>query len=201
MDVAAEARAAGLKTILKTNGYANEAKFAEMCDMMDAVNIDIKGTAEVYRDVCGIEMEGDPSKWVPIRNLKTAFDRCHCEASVIALPPHCRDEAKYRLLFMAMREATGSCLPVHILKFIPDFKLRHVPPTSDDEMLCMMSWANVGLFDYVYTDWSRLPTNTHCGCGQVLVERDGMEVLRNNLVRGRMCPSCKALHYFEGGER
>lgn len=196
MDVAAEARTAGLKTILKTNGYAEEKAFSRMLEAMDAVNIDVKGSAKLYKEVAGIELSSDPNEWIIMRNLRKAWRTCHCEISSIAIPPYCDDHESNIELFTAIKAATGPQLPVHLLRFIPDFKLINTPPTSHSQLDRLAGLART-MFDYVYVEYAGMPTNTKCECGQVLVERKGIEMISNVLIRGKICPKCGRTHNFE----
>lgn len=196
-DVAVAARGAGLKTILKTNGYGHPQKFKELLDWMDAVNVDVKGSAKLYKHVAGIDLPEDIYQWVIMKNLHEAWSRCHTEVSTIAIPPYCDDEWQNFQLFSAMTRFTGRDLPLHILRFIPDFKMRDVPaPTM--EQLDVVKNSAAYYFRYVYVDYAGVPAVTNCyACGLPLVERDGIKVVKNELVRGKKCPGCWAIQNFE----
>lgn len=192
MDVAAIAKRVGLKTILKTNAYANERKFDRLLDRIDAINIDIKGSALLYRDVAGIDLPKDPNKWIIMRNLASASRKCHLEASTIAIPPYCTDGAQVHSLFSAMNHAAGRKMPLHILRFIPDFKMRHVPATTLTELNGVRGIAT-SYFDNVYVDYAGVPAVTKClECGHALIERNGADIVLNELLDGGKCPACKA---------
>jgi len=196
MNVAVSAKKVGLKTVLKTNGWINEEKFSEMMDWIDAVNIDVKGSPELYKEVAGIDVENDPVDWLIIRNLKTAARKSHVEISTIAIPPYC-DEENARL-FVAMRNAAGENLPIHILKFMPDFKMRNVASPTMEQLESVAEVAR-RYFQYVYIDYAGVPALTACcKCGETVVSRDGLQLKENKLIRGKKCPYCLTVNNFEG---
>ena len=53
-DIAREGRRRGRRSVLVSCGYVNEAPLAELCDVLDAIKIDLKGFSETfYREVTG----------------------------------------------------------------------------------------------------------------------------------------------------
>jgi pyruvate formate lyase activating enzyme len=195
MDVAKQARKAGLKTILKTNAYANEDAFSEMLDVMDAVNIDIKGPKQAYKDVCGIEVPDDLG--VIMRNLGNAVRKCHVEVSMPAIPPYCHQPETMSIMF-EMQRVAGRSLPIHVLRVAPDHKMKDLK--TDDWEVSDLFYTARGYFQYVYSDLKGGSLTTCYECGNLLVERQGLKVTKNNLVRGKFCPNCYCwtVQNFEG---
>jgi pyruvate formate lyase activating enzyme len=191
MDVAKAAREAGLKTILKTNAYGDPTAFRAMCELMDAVNIDFKGTVELYRDVCGIKLDSlyNDSIW---QNVRTAKDLCHLEVSTLAIPGYMSDEDMTSVLY-----AIGlHWVPLHILKFIPDYKMMDFKAPTNDELLKYKRRAQ-DVFRYVYVDFAMWENDTTCECGHVLLKRKGI-VMSGSCPTDQTCPSCGRHHYFNG---
>lgn len=197
VNVAVQAKKRGLKTILKTNGYGQEKAFSEMLNWMDCVNIDIKGTANLYKEVAGIDLPSHPSEWIIMRNLKEASRKCHVEISTIVIPPYCDNEMDNLIMLNECHNHSRWDTPIHILKFIPDFKLRDQAPPSSAQLSKIENMAKQ-FFKYVYIDYAGIPAVTRCHCGETLVERNGMSLVKNNLLRGKRCPQCSDLHNFEG---
>jgi pyruvate formate lyase activating enzyme len=196
MNVAVAAKKSGLKTILKTNGWINKQYFSEMMDWIDAVNIDVKGSALLYKEIAGIELEEDPSKWLIMANLHTAARKCHVEISTIAIPPYC--DINNSRVFAAMRFVAGSELPIHILKFIPDFKMRDSLAPTMEQLRKVEAEARF-YFKNVYIDYAGIPAISYCNyCNELLVKREGLEVTINNLIRGKKCRYCLKTNNFEG---
>jgi len=202
MDVARAARAVGLKNVLKTNGFATPVPFAAMCDLMDGVNIDVKGNAQAYKEVCGIDLPDNPWDWDIIKNLSVAASRCHLEVSMIAIPAYVADPVRFDALLEAMVAHGGRGMPIHLLKFIPDFRMRNEKTTSMEELRRLQ--AQVGrFFRYVYVDFAGVANDTVCECGEVLTTRlgidfkGGMDPEKARLSRGfARCPRCYSMHNF-----
>ena len=75
-DTAPLVREAGLKNVLVTNGYINEAPLLELLPYIDAMNIDVKGfTDKYYRGAA-----------------KEAWSRC---CGLWSYPPLCHVELTY----------------------------------------------------------------------------------------------------------
>lgn len=200
MDVAEAARKNGLKTVLKTNGYGKPEKFSEMLDRMDAVNIDVKGSAKLYKEVAGIDLPEHPFDWVIFKNAAAAYKKCHLEISTILIPPYCGADEKtqdeFFSLFCTLSEMTSEYVPLHLLKFAPDFKLKASRPPTDDEMNVTAKTARE-LFKYVYVDYAGLKNVCRCdNCHADLAEWDGIVLTRKQLVRDRFCFLCGKPHYF-----
>jgi pyruvate formate lyase activating enzyme len=197
MDVARAAKRAGLKTILKTNGYGEEAAFVEMFRLMDAVNFDIKGTAPLYKAVCGIEVSGACREWNPLRNLAGASRAgCHVEASTLAIPGYLPsdDLVGVKELLKAIAGASGEETPLHILKFIPDFKMINKRSPTQAELDEYHRLASE-FFRYAYVDFNLTPADTVCRCGEVLVKRLGIKATRCGFATPA-CPRCREPHNF-----
>jgi len=56
-DISRDAKKQGIRSVLISCGFMNEAPLAEMCRTLDAIKIDLKGYSEdFYRSVCGAEL-------------------------------------------------------------------------------------------------------------------------------------------------
>jgi pyruvate formate lyase activating enzyme len=174
MDVFRLAKDRGLATIMKTNGYCEDSIFSMVTKATDAINIDVKGPRGLYREVCGVDLPGDPSEWPMIRNLRIAHSECiDTEVSVVAIPGFYDDAEETRSLLRAIRDAAPRA-PLHILRFIPDFRMRDTPPSSVDDMRALAGLASE-FFKYVYLDFAGMDNDTLCPCGKTLVRRSGIE--------------------------
>lgn len=193
MDVSRLAQKAGLKTILKTNAFATEDTFRLLCEVMDAVNIDVKGDSRLYKEVCGIDLPKDPSEWVIIRNLRTANLLCHLEVSTIVIPGY--DPGP---IFEAISNAVlYRDIPIHLLKFVPDFKMRDQRSPTLEEMGAVSEKAKQ-YFDFVYIDYAGVDNVSCCpACGEELLARSGIDIKKNILLPGGVCPACGEELYFK----
>jgi pyruvate formate lyase activating enzyme len=58
IDIARLARAKGIRTAVVTGGYINPEPLKQLCSLVDAIKIDLKGfTPEFYQNVCGSTLE------------------------------------------------------------------------------------------------------------------------------------------------
>lgn len=184
-DVARAARRAGLKTVLKTNGFANEGPFAELCSLMDAVNVDVKGGRKFYSEVCRLPLDGEPSEWPMVRNLPLAAGASHLEVSVMVVPGYETDG-----VLGAVSDAVGPSVPVHLLSFVPDFRMRDVPPPTKEQLATAAESAKEK-FDFVYVQYAGLDLPTVCpSCGTEAVARRGLEVVRKSYGKDGECSAC-----------
>lgn len=191
MDVALAARGRGLRTILKTNGYADTGKFESLCSVMDAVNIDVKGGPRFYEEVCGVRMPplSRPGDWVVFNNVSAALRaRSHLELSVMVVPGY---EDELRELFRTDIGCPADT-PLHLLKFVPDFRMRDSRSSTNEEILEIAGSAKKSGYVFVYIDYAGLDNITECPeCGEEVLARSGLEVVKCITSDGT-CPRCGA---------
>lgn len=188
MDVCEEAKKAGLSLFLKTNGLANQVPFEKLVSKMSAVNMDLKGNEKEYKEVC---LVSGGSLQLVLDNLSVAHDLTHCEISVIMVPS-LGVEGLYKLLSRS-RDFCGREVPLHLLRFLPDFRMRDEPATSAETMKTASDMAKE-FFDFVYPHgWGQ--QNTICpSCRSVVIERYGGKVVRTFLKsfdQKAYCSNCR----------
>jgi pyruvate formate lyase activating enzyme len=181
-DVIPEARAAGLRVILKTNGFFDEDKFREVAMLVDAVNLDVKGDQAAYREVCGVEVGADPESWVVMRNLGAAALLCWAEVSIPVLPERVTSLGTV-LAAMAHEVAAGT--PIHLLRVMPSWRMRNRRPTEFSELEMAAGMARKH-FRNVYIEG--VDQDTRC-CREIVIKRDWSRLVKNDLHGGK-CPRC-----------
>jgi len=176
------ARKFDLITVLKTAGLVDQHVFAEICKLTDCVNVDLKGDHQVYRDICHV----DPS-WMDIvlLNIGTAYYLTHTEVSIPVITGY---EDNARKAAELLRMDVG-IFPLHLLRFIPDFRMKKVAPTSLEILENLQDY----LFDqypYVYIDFAEMTNETRCpSCKELILKREGAKLSYNSL-KADLCPSC-----------
>jgi len=181
MDVFDLARRSDLITVLKTAGLVDQHIFAEVCRLTDCVNIDLKGDYQVYREICHV----DPS-WMDIvlLNIGTASLLTHTEISIPVITNY-EDNA---------REAANllydvGIFPLHLLRFIPDFKMKKFAPTSMKVLEILQNYL-LEQYHYVYIDFAEMTNETRClSCKELILKREGAKLSYNNL-KVDLCPRC-----------
>ncbi len=186
-DTAQLAKAAGMKNVLVTNGYVNEAPLRELLPYIDAMNVDIKSTSEdFYRELC----RGRPEP--PRRTAEIARQAgCHVEVTNLVIPNwNDGDDDIQRLVDWVA--GLGRDVPLHFSRYHPDYKLTE-PPTPAETLAKAREMAQQKL-DYVYIGnlFGGAGEDTVCpSCGKVVVARRGFAVSRVS-VKGGRCEHCNA---------
>ena len=142
MDCARLIREKGLKNVVVSNGCINEEPFNEILPYIDAFNIDLKGSDMFYRDKLGGDFE------TVRRNIRSAAALCHVEVTTLVIPDEndSDDEIDETAKFLA---DINPEMPLHLGRFIPQYKYAHKQPTAKDTMYRLRDIAKKHL-KYVY---------------------------------------------------
>mgnify|MGYP003373275478 CR=1 FL=1 len=187
-DTARAARRQGLRPVLVSCGFMNEAPLAEMIEVLDAVKIDLKGFAPAfYRDVAGAEL-------APVLRSMRQIARAgrHLEIVNLVVPTLNDSDAMLGELVRWVVGELGPDVPVHFTRFHPDYQLQNLPPTPVATLERARERALAGGIRYAYV--GNVPghpgAHTHCPrCGRVAVERNGIFLTALHLKEGA-CESC-----------
>jgi pyruvate formate lyase activating enzyme len=187
-DTATLARKAGIRNVVKSNGYIYPEPLKKLCSVIDAANIDFKAFSEsTYLKLTGgklqpvldsLKIYKDMGVWLEITNLvvPTWTDR----------PEEIRKMCKW--LF-----ANGfGKVPIHFSRFYPIYKLEQLPPTPVDILNKAAQIAREEGLVYIYT--GNAPgseiSDTKCpNCKSTLVERQGYRIAANRIKDGK-CDKC-----------
>lgn len=187
-DVARLARKNGLKTIMVTAGYIKPEPLKDLLELIDIFVVGYKGfTQEYYTDVIA-------GMLAPVQNtLKILKDSgCHFEVVSLLVPGKNDSEEQIKIGAKWYLENLGPDVPWHFSRFLPEFKLKNLPPTPNTTLEMARNTALAMGIKYVYTgnNPGQEGNHTYCpGCGKKVVERLGFQVLRSLLSRGK-CPDC-----------
>ncbi|MDD5761360.1 MAG: AmmeMemoRadiSam system radical SAM enzyme [bacterium] len=188
-DVARAAKKEGIRSALVSCGFMNEALLREICGVLDAVKIDLKGfSPEFYREVSQAEL-------APVlRSIRQAAKSgIHLEIVNLVVPTLNDSEKMFRGLADWVAGEIGPDVPVHFTRFHPDYQLRNLPPTPVATLEKAREIAMRKGIRYAYV--GNVPghpgNHTYCpGCGKVVVGRSGFFVTAMNIEKGR-CRSCR----------
>jgi pyruvate formate lyase activating enzyme len=181
-------RKAGLLNVIHSNGFINRAPLEEMCEVIDAANIDLKGFANsFYREISDGSLEPvlETAKVLKKRNV-------HLEITNLVIPTMNDKMSGIREMCRWIRQELGRDTPLQFLRFYPLYKLTRLPPTPVSTLDKARSVAlNEGL-EYVYI--GNLPghagENTFCPkCGKRIIRRAGYMVVENHAKAGK-CGYC-----------
>ena len=187
-ETASLARKAGVKNVIKSNGYVNPEPLRKLCTVADAANIDLKSFREsTYLKLSGgklqpvleaLKIYRDSGVWLEITNL--------------VVPSWTDKPEEIAAMCKWLSENGFKDNPIHFSRFYPVYKLDQLPPTPVELLNNAAKIARAEGLRYVYT--GNIPgneqANTLCpGCGTTLIIRKGYRVVTNNISGGR-CHKC-----------
>jgi pyruvate formate lyase activating enzyme len=189
VDVAREARARGVRSVLVTAGYVTAEARPELYADVDAANVDLKAfTDDFYHKVTFSHLDPvletlkwlkhDTKVWIEITNLM--------------IPGLNDSPSETRQLAEWIGNQLGHEVPLHFTAFHPDFKMRDVPPTPPATLARARAIAREVGLKYVYTGnvHDREGGTTWCpSCGEAVIERDWFAVDPVGL-RDGTCAAC-----------
>jgi Pyruvate-formate lyase-activating enzyme len=141
-DAARGIRQAGLKNVLVTNGYVNQAPLRELAPLIDAMNIDLKAfTDDFYRDICGGRLE--PVKET-ISTVLTDFRDCHVEITTLVIPGRNSSPEEIAALSGWLASLSGD-VTLHLTRHHPDFRMPEPPSIGREELLALAEVARTRL--------------------------------------------------------
>jgi len=190
LDVAAECRALGIRSVAVTAGYVNPAAREEFYRSMDAANVDLKSFSErFYQRLCGAHLQPvlDTLKYIKEET------RVWLEITTLLIPGENDSEAEIDALSSWIREHLGADVPLHLSAFHPAWKMSDKPSTPPNTLYRARDISRRNGLHYVYTGNIRHPggSTTLCSnCGQALIYREGYQITGWNFAAPGRCSRC-----------
>lgn len=178
----------GLRNVYHSNGFINEEPLRELCQYLDAANVDLKGMSdEYYREMTG-------GRLAPVlRSLRILVEEgVHVEITTLIVPGRNDGETTLREQCEWIRENLGPDVPLHFSRFHPQHRLRDLPPTPVETLERARRIArDAGLrFVYVGNVPGHEANSTYCPhCGERIIARVGYSVQVSGLTDG-VCVHC-----------
>ncbi|MDK2821321.1 MAG: pyruvate formate lyase activating enzyme [Clostridia bacterium] len=180
------AREAGLKNIMVTNGFIEPEPLAELLQLIDAWNVDIKGfNQDFYRKV----VRGD---YQPVLRTSAAVAKSggHIEITTLIVPELNDNIDELTTLVRWVRDNLGIDTPIHFSRYFPRYRLK-LSPTPLTTMERVWEKARQYLH-YVYL--GNVPgieaNNTYCPfCDNLVIRRMSYNIVIEGLI-GRKCSNC-----------
>jgi pyruvate formate lyase activating enzyme len=176
-----------------SNGYMTESVLKDLVEAgLNAINIDIKGDAEMVQKYCGINVE---KVW---RNVKLAKELgVHIEITTLLITKLNTDNSTIRYISKRIKNELGNNTPFHLSRFFPHYKSRdhgfNTPTPLDYLNNAYKIAKNEGL-KFVYlgnipnTDFDK----TYCpNCSRLVIEREVFGVAKLNLDEDGNCKFCE----------
>lgn len=188
-DISREAKKLGTHCVMVSCGFMNEAPLAEMCGVLDAIKIDLKGYSEdFYRTACGAKLQP------VLRTIKQiAKSDTHLEIVNLVVPTLNDSDKMLTGLINWVLGEVGPDVPLHFSRFHPDYQLLNLPPTpvATLERAYHMALSKGIHYPYIGNVPGHPGNHTRCpNCKKVVVERQGFFVTEMNIKNGR-CKFCK----------
>lgn len=177
-----------LHGIMVSNGYLNPEPVRDLCRVVRAMNIDVKGfSEEFYRNVCHGSL-------APV--LETAAiahsEGLHLELTYLVIPGRNDSPEDIRKFCDWVGSSLSVSVPVHFTRFHPDYLMMDAPSTPLETLAAARDSAYDSGLKYVYIGNApvHLDSHTYCpSCGEKVVERRGFEARFLNMEDGR-CQVC-----------
>jgi pyruvate formate lyase activating enzyme len=189
MDAADAGHAAGVRSIVVSNGYMQEEALKAAYGKMDAVKIDLKSfTESYYKQVVTGQLKPVLDSLVTLRKMGK-----WTEIVYLVLPTLNDSDKEFRGLAQWIKANLGADVPLHFTQFHPEYLLKNLPFTPVPTLERAKAIADAEGLHYVYI--GNVPghpsQNTYCSkCRKMLVERVGFTASQM-LIRKNCCPFCQ----------
>jgi pyruvate formate lyase activating enzyme len=188
MDTADAGHAAGVRSIVVSNGYIQTEALKTAYGKMDAVKIDLKSFFDAYyRKVVTGELKPVLDTLVTLRKMGKWV-----EIVYLVLPTLNDSDAELKSLAAWIKGNLGTSVPLHFTQFHPSYLMKNLPVTPVKTLERAKAIADAEGLHFVYI--GNVPghpaQNTYCPkCKHMLVERIGFTASKI-VIRKNACPNC-----------
>jgi pyruvate formate lyase activating enzyme len=187
-DIARLAKKKNIRSVIISCGFMNEEPLKEMCNVLDAIKIDLKGFSEdFYHKVCSAELKP------VLRSIKqVAKGKRHLEIVNLVVPTLNDSDKMLNELANWVIGEVGPDVPIHFTRFHPDYKMLNLPPTPISTLERARDIAMSKGIHYAFV--GNVPghegNHTYCPkCKKIVVKRSGMFTSEIHLKNGK-CEYC-----------
>lgn len=188
LETAKSAKEQGIKNMMHSAGYINEAPLRELAKYLDAADIDLKGfNDDFYPKMSEATLEP------VLRTLKILKEEgVLLEITNLILYGYNDNPETIRKMCIWIKDNLGADVPLHFSRAFPMYKMVGLTPTPVEALQQARQIALDCGLKYVYI--GNLAGNpaesTYCPkCKKMLIERRGYFVLQNN-IENRKCKFC-----------
>jgi Pyruvate-formate lyase-activating enzyme len=188
LDIGRLARAAGLRNLFITDGYATPEAVGLLAGVLDAANVDLKSFDDAfYRTLCGARLAPVLASIVAMRRAGIWL-----ELTTLVIPGHNDDEANLGALAGWIVSNLGRETPWHVSRFYPAYRMPDAPVTPLETLRRAAEIGRAAGLAHVYVGNAPelASEDTRCaGCGRTVIERHGY-IVRNHLNPDGTCRGC-----------
>lgn len=186
LDTAIAAHKAGLKNVMVTNGFINEAPLKELLPFMDAFSVDLKGfTESFYREISAGALAPVLKGLKQIRQAGR-----HLEIVNLVVPRLNDDETEFEAMLQWIAGELGENTVLHLSRYFPRYRLG-VEPTP---LYTLDKLAEIAREKLKFVYVGNVPSeysDTYCPeCNNLLIARKGYAVSCPGLSDTGNCKSC-----------
>ncbi|MFP4116286.1 MAG: AmmeMemoRadiSam system radical SAM enzyme [Candidatus Aenigmatarchaeota archaeon] len=178
-----------LYNVFVSNGYMTEETVKRIAPRLDAINVDLKGSEDFYREHCGV-----PDSEPVFSALKKLSEHdLLIEVTNLVIPYINDSEEEIRERVRWIKENLGRDTPVHFSRFRPAYKLTDKPSTPVETLERAVEIGKEEGLYHVYC--GNVPghksESTYCPkCQNLLIKRHGFSVQEFKLTEGMRCYNC-----------
>jgi len=188
IDIADKAHKNGLSFAIKTNAFLEPGPWEDICEVVDAMNIDYKGDDKRLQSITSVS----PGSALHIAsNISYAISRKHMEISIPVFSDSEIDEFSF---IRNLLSELDKDIPVHLVKIFPCN--RYVEQATPDDLIMfvmryMREKMNFVYAENIFTGEGRESRSTVCpSCGQVVASRHALQV---DISLNPGCETCKQI--------
>jgi len=188
LDVAAFAKKSGLLNVIHSNGFINPSPLKNLCTVLDAAQIDLKGfTEDFYHELSRGELA---PVLETLKILKQ--EKIHVEITNLIIPTKNDDMSTLQEMCLWVKRELSADTPIHFSRFYPLHKLKKLPSTPISTLEKARELAFSSGLEYVYV--GKVPGhegwNTFCPtCKNIIVQRTGYMIGQIHIKDGK-CTYC-----------
>ena len=195
LNTAKAAKAAGLLTVLVTNGFISDAPLRALLPFIDAYRLDVKAfDPQTYEKISGTKNR--PLETVLHSAVLAKEAGCHIEIVTLLIPGRNDDMNTLKDEFDWIVRFLGNGTPVHLTAYHPAH-LSQAPPTPAGLLKDAAALAKKSGLCHVYIGNADAGpfSDTYCPtCGAVLIRRNGfcadLSGIEKNECERRVCRNC-----------
>ncbi len=190
-DTAIAGSALGIKNVVVTAGYINKEPLLRLCQIVDAIKVDLKAFSEsYYKNYVNGQLKPVLDSLITMRK-----QGIWTEIVYLVVPGLNDSDGEFSALVKWIRGDLGRDIPIHFTRFHPQYLLKNLPPTPIKTLEQAKAIADAAGLNYVYI--GNVPghpaENTRCpSCGKIVIQRTGFIVRENNISNGK-CRFCSTI--------
>jgi pyruvate formate lyase activating enzyme len=189
-DIGVLAREVGIKNIFVSSGFESPEVLEDMKQWVDAANIDLKSfNKDYYKKTLKAGLN-------EVKKTLTTLSKSNIHIEITTLIIENINSSDYEISEMCkfISNEVGVTIPLHFSAFHPNYKMLETPITSLQLLKRVKEIAVKEGIQYVYLGNVANDNSTYCyHCDALLIQREGFNVLQNNLITSNkksICPKC-----------